>query len=281
MNRLSKYLILDCNYLCYRARYAFTDLSYKGSATGVTYGFLKELMFLMEYFDTERLLFCWDSNIKKRKKILSIYKENREKKKLSQNDKEFEKDFRKQLVRIKNEFLPKIGFKNIFEQKGYEADDLIAAITKSISKSERGIIITADTDLWQCIKGNISCYNPRKKQLMTLKEFRRIFFMNPKDWAKVKCIAGCKSDNIPGVYRVGELTAISFLNGKLGENTKSYNQILHDWKEIVLFNRQLVELPMKGTKTPKIKTDKISQEGWNHVTKELGMKSIRWKKRRT
>ncbi len=277
-----RYLILDCNYLIHRARYAFTDLSYAGSATGATYGFLKTLLVLIERFDTQNMIFCWDGKTNKRKRMLKGYKENRKKKEPTERDKIFEKDFYKQVRLLKTKYLQKIGFKNIFEQDGYEADDLIAAITKSLTpKKGKGIIVTADTDMYQLIREHISWYDPRKRQLISLGEFRRIFTMHPKDWIKVRCISGCRSDNIPGIHGVGPLTAISYVNKKLGKETKAYANIKLGWENVVKRNKPLIKLPLAGTITPNIVEDKISQSGWNSVTKSLGMKSIRWKRRRT
>jgi DNA polymerase-1 len=279
---MNRYLLLDCNYLAHRARYAYKDLSHKGSATGTTYGFLRELLFLMERFDTTNLIFCWDSKESKRREIYPEYKADRkkEKKEISKTEAEFEKDFHKQVRLLRRKYLPEIGFRNVFCQKGYEADDLIAIICQNLGKRDQAIIISADTDLYQLISSKVIQYNPHKKLVMTSKEFRRIFSMKPKDFVKVKCIAGCPTDNVRGIYRVGTLTAISYLIGKINKKTKTYENIKNGLKDVVKRNRPLVELPFKGIKMPEIVRDDISQQGWNAVTKRLGMKSIRWKKRK-
>ncbi|GAH13180.1 unnamed protein product, partial [marine sediment metagenome] len=44
----NKWLILDCNYLCHRAAHSTRDLSYKGVATGVIYGFLRDVLLFQE-----------------------------------------------------------------------------------------------------------------------------------------------------------------------------------------------------------------------------------------
>ena len=279
MNR--RYLILDCNYLAHRAKHVFGDLSHEGSMTGVIYGFLKDLLILSERFNTQRFIFCWDSKSSKREKIYPLYKANRTAIEYTKEEQEFYKAFQNQMYLLRTEYLPTIGFKNIFYQEGYEADDIMAAIVKDIiPKLEEAVIVTADQDLFQCLRSNISIYNAATHEELTLRRFKKAYHIKPKQWAKVKAIAGCTTDNVKGIVGVGEITAIKYLRDRLKESTKKYKDIQIGWKSIVLRNRALVELPFKGTKTPKLVQDSISQKGWNIVTKKLGMKSIRFRMRK-
>jgi len=271
-----QFLILDCNYLAHRAKYVFGDLSHKGSATGVVYGFLKDILNLMKRFDTQSLVFCWDSKERKRRKILPEYKMKRREKELNRQEEIFEKMFYTQIEKLRKQYLPTIGFNNVFRQAGYESDDLIAAICKSLD-SQECIIISADQDLFQLIRPNVKWYNPRSHTLVTLQNFKKEFKIHPKQWVKVKAIAGCISDNVPGIKGVGEKTAIKYIRSELDKSSKAYKTIKNGWKDIVLRNRLLVELPFKGTKTPKLQADNLSQNGWDEVTKTLGMKSIRFR----
>jgi 5'-3' exonuclease len=189
----------------------------------------------------------------------------------------FDKVFCQQVERLKSEYLWTIGFTNIFQQGGYESDDLIAAICKSLDPAKQSaVIITADTDLLQCIRPHIRWYSPRSRQTMSLQAFYKQTGIYPKDWAKLKAIAGCSSDNVKGIPGVGEKTAIKYLTGQLDESHAKYKAIKRGWKKIVLRNKRLVLLPFEGTPVPKLKRDKLSQEGWNKVTRKLGMKSIRY-----
>jgi len=273
-----RYLILDCNYLAHRAKYVFGDLSDKGSATGVIYGFLNDILRLREEFDTERFIFCWDSDSSLRKKIYPQYKANRKDKEYTKEELEFEREFRAQVEALQSSYLYTIGYRNIFCQAGYESDDIIAMVCKTIVPNlEEGIIITSDHDLYQLLDNNIICYNPQIKETMTKRKFENTFGIAPKQWIKVKAIAGCSSDNIKGIDKVGETTAIKYLIGELGEMSKAYKNIKAGWKSVVLRNRPLVELPFKGTKSIQLTEDKISQKGWDKVTKSLNMKSIRYR----
>jgi DNA polymerase-1 len=274
---IRRYLVLDCNYLAYRAKYVFGELSDKGSATGVIYGFLKDILRLREEFDTNRFVFCWDSHTSIRKDMYPAYKEKRRTKDYTDEEAAFEKAFISQVKRLRTKYLPAIGYKNIFFQEGYESDDIIAMVCKAITPDvEEAVIITADHDLFQLLQKNISCYNPQTRQTMTRNRFINTYGITPKEWIKVKAIAGCTSDNVQGIKRVGENTAIKYIQKELGKGCKAYKSIKTGWKDIVLRNRTLVELPLKGTKPVKLEKDQITQVGWDKVTKSLNMKSIRY-----
>lgn len=268
------YLILDCDYLCHRAKHIFGDLSNEDSITGVIYGFLKDLIVLKEKFFSNRFIFCWDCGESKRKKLWPDYKLHRRRRPQTPKEEEFERAFRNQMAALRDEHLSTIGFRNIFFQKGYESDDIIAVICRDLKASEQGIIVTADQDLYQCLRPHISYYNPRRRELMTSGQFRRKYRIFPKQWVEVKAIAGCRSDNIPGVYQVGENWALRYVQEVISERSKAYISIEREWKNVVLRNRKLIELPLPGTKPVQLREDCITQKGWNTVTKKLGMKSI-------
>jgi DNA polymerase-1 len=256
----------------------FGDLSDKGSATGVIYGFLRDILILRERFDTDRFIFCWDSGVSKRQKIYKQYKQNRKRREYKRAERKFNKEFRRQVAMLRDEYLHTIGYRNVFQQDGYESDDIIAAICKSLTPDlEEGVIVTADQDLLQLIRGNVSWYNPRTKEHMTAGRFKKIFKMHPRKWVKVKAIAGCTSDNVKGIVGVGEITAIHYILGELKKTTQAYKNIKTGWRKVVLRNRRLVELPFKGTKTPRLVKDKVTQKGWDEVTETLSMRSIRYR----
>ncbi len=90
----------------------------------------------------------------------------------------------------------------------------------------------------------------------------------------MKAIAGCSTDDIPGVAGVGELTAAKYLTGKLSGKKE---------KDIIAFlkgplrktNGQLVALPYRGTRTCELEEDALSVNRWTELMGDLGMKSLR------
>ncbi len=274
----NKFLILDCNFLCHRLKHAMGGLSFEGGPTGIIYGFLKSIPMYQEMFDTQHIIFCWDSKSSKRQEVFPGYKANRKKRQAELNKKEiiFETEFRYQMKMLRVKYLPMIGFKNIFCQKGYEADDLIASFCLTISDKNQIIIITSDQDLYQCITTNIFIYDPIKRKRMTLQGLDKLCGLKPHEWKMMKAVAGCSTDDVPGVKGIGEKTAIKYITGGLSDTTKAFQNINSEqgWK-IYKRNLKLVDLPFKGTKKYKLRKDELSADGWKRVIRKLGLKSIR------
>ena len=104
--------------------------------------------------------------------------------------------------------LPEMGFANVFEEKGYESDDIIASLV--VGSDERTVVISSDKDLYQLLNWCNIC--DIKGSVYTKNMFIREYKINPSGWKRVKSIAGCNTDNIKGVKGVGEKTAIKYLN---------------------------------------------------------------------
>ena len=271
------WLIFDCNFLCYRALYSTGQLTHEGDKTGVIYGFLKAITMLQDIHGTPFIIFCWDYGLNKRKAMLDIYKENRRPRELTADDMVRQKSFDKQVKKLRECYLPIIGFANNFYDDGYESDDIIAVVCKLIPKTERAIIISADHDFYQLLRDNIALYNPNLRTLFTHRQFTAQYGIKPVQWPLVKAIAGCATDNVPGVKGVGEITAVKYVREELKYSTKAYKAIVNSDKLIVR-NLKLVQLPLDGIRNFKLRRDHISSKRWHEVTNSLGMKSLRNKK---
>lgn len=270
---MNKWLIIDAPYLCHRAKYVFGDLSYEGSATGVIYGVLKDVLSFQKRFKTDKVIFCWDSKYSIRKTIYPQYKQNRTHKEYTKEEIAFDLQFREQIKKLRKVYIPLIGWKNNFIQTGYEADDLIASICSHFDDEDEAVIISADQDLFQLIRPFISMFNPQTKKETTLQSFREEYKTVPMGWIHAKAIAGCSSDNIDGIAGVGINTAIKYILGELKPSRKL--QAIIDGKKITDRNWDLVCLPLQGTSTFTLQKDKFSKQGWQEVCTLLGMKSLK------
>jgi len=273
------WLILDCDFLCHRALYSMDWMHHKENATGVTYGFFRDVINLKRFFHTNHIVFCWDSKHSIRKDIEPTYKANRKKRQLEMSDEEKGSflGFCKQRKEIRKRYLPKIGLVNNFQHRGYEADDLIAAICKgSVRMSDHIIIVTADQDMYQLLNNYTSIWIPTKRRLITKQKFISHYHIQPDRWAEVKALAGCSSDSIQGVKGIGEQTAIKFLMGDLKKTSKKYQAIMKaDENGQIYDTLKLVGLPLVGVKTPQLMEDKLSRKEWNKMCKKLGFTSLR------
>jgi len=235
------FVIIDSNYLCYVNKFGISKgMEYLGSPTEIIYGFFRQILFLAKQFETSHFAFCWDSKISKRKEILPEYKGQR-RIDLTEDEKESNKIAYRQFSIIQEEALPMFGFKNIFSQEGYESDDLIAHLVQT--RTGKNIVVTSDNDLYQLLD-HCSLYNIVKKSSTNLEMFKKEYGVDPVQWIKVKSLAGCVSDNIPGIEGVGEKTAIKFITNTLKPG-KIMDRILSS-AELQQRNECLVKLPFDG-----------------------------------
>lgn len=273
---MTTWLLIDCHYLMYRAHYAMGQLRHEGQATGATFGFFRDLIALSDRFDTNRFVFCFDYGESRRCDDLECYKQNRKKNPRPEEELLEHKAIKKQIHQLRTSTLYKLGFRNILFQGGYEADDIIASVVQnSIAYEDEAIIVSSDSDLLQLLESNrVLMYNPAKKKITNAKSFRQEWGIPPCFWADVKAMAGCTSDNIPGIRGVGEKTACKYLAGKLDSTSKKYKSIT-DNVEITTRNLRLVKLPYKGVGEFELQDDKPNRKAWKEITGEMGMESIR------
>lgn len=271
MNR-KKWLLLDVSYLCHRAYHTGKELSWKGKSTGVIFGFLKSISAFKDQFETDDVVFCFDSLISHRKLLMGGYKAKRHSDKTPEEVEAYNL-FCGQVLSLRNRYLFEIGFKNVAYFDGFEADDVIASLALNLPRDQEAVIVSADRDLWQCLRPNVSMYSPHQRRECTYEGFMSEHGYTPSKWAVVKAIAGCSSDEVPGVRGVGELTAERFVQGKLQGGSRLHRLIVGN-KVIVRRNRRLVELPFEGCPLYRLQEDDLSSAGWRRVCGELGMKSL-------
>lgn len=274
MDVTKTWLLVDSNYLCYRAFHTMGHLSYGGKSTGVIYGFLKEVLTLMDLHCTTDIVFCFDRGCDKREEIYPKYKSSRRERYTNATapEKEARESLETQIHQLRTSILQKIGFQNVFWQWGFEADDLIATLCNQLVQ-DQCIIVSSDHDLFQLIGPRVRIWNPHSKKMTSLKTFEREWGISPSQWADVKAIAGCATDDIEGVRGVGEKTAAKFLAGKLKPESSAYNKIVLGnsfWKR----NLKLVRLPFPGVLPIELQFDKVTNEKWEAVSRKLGMTSL-------
>lgn len=269
------WLVVDVSFVCRRAFHTLKDLSHEDVKTGVIYGFFLSVAELMEQFMTHKVVFCFDYGKGIRKQMLPEYKQKRHSKELTEEELEAEEEYRRQVKLLRTDYLADAGFKNLFFQKGYESDDIIASFTMALASGESAIIVSADGDLLQLLRPNVSMWNPAKRAMHTYKGFRKEYSIHPRVWAHVKAIGGCRTDEVPGVKGVGEKTALKYLLNQLKPESKVYQKIVSvEGAAIAARNLPLVQLPLKGTNQFAADPTWEASDGWEKVCEKLGMKSL-------
>jgi DNA polymerase-1 len=272
-----RWLLVDSNFLCHRAAHAFDGLAAGDTETGVVFGFLRDLDILLTAGRSLSPVFCFDSRNSKRQEEFPGYKGSRREKREKYTDEEARQFFSRltQMTALQEIILPAIGYRNVLSADGFEADDLIAQVIRD-NPDDDHVIVSADSDLFQLIRGNVSIWNPASKgdRDRTLQWFWKEYGIMPEKWRLAKSIAGDISDDIGGVPGVGIKTAIKFIRGELGKKTKAYQSIREAKDTTIRRNYRLVGLPFPGTPSVELQSDRFSPKVWDEVCHEYGLSSL-------
>ena len=99
------------------------------------------------------------------------------------------------------------------DKKGYEADDIIATLSKKAT--EDGAIVTifsSDKDLMQLVSNDIKMYDPIRNIFIDIDRVKEKFGVTPDKVIDVQALVGDTVDNVPGVPGVGVKTASSLIS---------------------------------------------------------------------
>ena len=106
----------------------------------------------------------------------------------------------------------------IYEQAGFEADDLLGTLAREArEKGSEVIIVTGDADAMQLVENGVSVLYPKpgqsfsETQLFDATLVKEKYGVNPAQFADFKGLKGDASDNIPGVPGIGDKTAVKLL----------------------------------------------------------------------
>jgi len=279
---MKPWVLIDISFLAHRARYATADLAYDDFNTGILFGFWEQLRTICSdpNINSNKVVLFFDSRQSYRKRILPSYKGDR-KKDMTDEEKEQLGIMYDQIKLLRRTILPAIGFQ-VIRQTGLESDDLIAEAANILtSNKEKGIIVSADGDLWQCISDYVRWYDPARRKGYDSDSFIEAKGIEPALWRDVKCIAGCSGDNVPGVPGVGVKTAIKFLTRQLPPHYKTYKAITsYDGETIISRNEKLVALPHLKTKTFELREPEYNPDAFFSMCERYGFLSYLRKPRR-
>lgn len=256
-------IIIDSHSLIHRAYHALPPLTTKkGEEVGAVYGFLLVFFKVLRELKPDFVVATFDlPSPTFRHKKFKLYKAKRPK---------LPPELCQQIPKVK-EILR--GFNvPIFEKEGFEADDLIGAISKSaptphqkygVGAKVETIILSSDFDVLQLVDSQTKVYALRKgvKDAVLYDEGlvkEKYQGLSPGQLVDFKALRGDPSDNIPGVRGVGEKTAIQLIRefGSLGnlyqeleENTEKASRIKTKVKEALtkhkkdaLLSKELVQI---------------------------------------
>ena len=207
----AKLVLIDGNSVAYRAFFAMhkqldSFVNHNGLHTNAIYAFKRMFEAILVNEKPTHVMVAFDAGKTTfRHEYFQDYKAGRSK---------TPSEFREQIPYIK-ELIEDFGAKYL-EKTNYEADDLIGTFATQASQENFEVVIySGDRDLTQLASENITVKVTIKGvtelEIYTPDYILDKYELTPKQIIDMKGLAGDKSDNIPGVTKVGEKTAIKLL----------------------------------------------------------------------
>lgn len=259
---MEKLLIIDGNSLMNRAFYAIPLLkTADGIYTNGVYGFTNMLLRLLDEEKPDYIAVAFDKGKPTFRHLkYDAYKGQRKK---SPDELNSQFPLLKEILKAMR--VP------ILEMEGFEADDIIGTLArKAKEKGISALIVTGDRDAFQLIDQHTTVAFTRKGisevEVYDLEKIQTEYGLQPKQLIEVKALMGDTSDNIPGVPKVGEKTALKLvqefgeleqvlarapeIGGKLGENLQNYQELARLSRELAAIDCDVpVETEIKDLKT--------------------------------
>ena len=209
---MKKLIIIDSNALVHRSYHALPDSfrSSSGELVNAVYGFTAVLIKVLREFDPEYIAATFDVAAPTFRD--KEYKEYKAKRTKAPDDLYAQIPLVKEVLRAFH--IP------IYEQEGFEADDVIGTIVRQAPKKAplqdlEIIIVTGDLDALQLVSKHVKVFTLRKGIQDTVlygeKEVRDRYGLDPSQLIDYRALRGDPSDNIIGVPGIGEKTATELL----------------------------------------------------------------------
>ncbi|RZS66211.1 DNA polymerase I [Agromyces ramosus] len=243
-------LVIDGHSLAFRAFYALPVDSFStrdGQHTNAIHGFLSMLLLLLQNEKPTHLAVAFDiSRQSFRTREYAEYKGNRG---------ETPPEFRGQ-VPLLQDALKAMGVRTL-EKEDFEADDILATLaTRGAAEGYRVLLVSGDRDTIQLVGDDVTLLYPNTQGVSQLKRYDtdavvERYGIRPEQYPDVAALVGETSDNLPGIPKVGEKTAVKWLglygdlDGILAhadEIKGVVGQNLRDGRENAVRNRKLNQL---------------------------------------
>src|SRR5215207_10055276 len=215
--------LIDGNSLAYRAFFALPEsiATSDGRPTNAIFGFASMLVKILTDYGEVPTVVVWDAGMSGRKEISADYKAQRSSR----------PDLLKQQWPALHPLVEAFGYPNV-SVEGYEADDVIAALTEQArSQGIPVMVVTGDRDAYQLVTHGVRIMTT-SRGITDTKVYDRQgvidrYGIPPELVPDFIGLKGDTSDNIPGVPGIGDKTAAELLQrfGSLEEVLANVDQI--------------------------------------------------------
>ena len=235
----SKLVLIDGSSYLYRAFYALPRLSNsRGDPTGAVHGVLNMINKMIKEQSTEYIAVIFDAPGKTfRDEMFEEYKATRE---------PMPEELRQQVEPLL-EVVAAMGLP-LLRVEGVEADDVIGTLCRNAIKDGMNVLVsTGDKDMAQLVEDNMTLINTMSGTVLDRDGVKNKFDVYPEQIIDYLALVGDKSDNIPGVPKVGAKTAAKWLNqyGSLAEIVRNADDIAGKVGESLRENFDQLELSQK------------------------------------
>ncbi|RUO76388.1 DNA polymerase I [Pseudidiomarina taiwanensis] len=223
------FILVDGSSYLFRAFYAPPHLTNSaGEPTGAIYGVVNMLRSLLLKYKPSHMAVVFDAKGPTfRNEIYSEYKAHRP---------PMPDDLRVQIEPL-HQIIEALGLPLLCIE-GVEADDVIGTLAQQASQEGRFTLIsTGDKDMGQLVNDHVMLINTMTDTLLDEQGVIDKYGVRPDQVIDYLALMGDSSDNIPGLPKVGEKTALAMLHGM-----DSIDAILAD-------PDKLAELSFRGAKT--------------------------------
>lgn len=203
-------MVIDGHSLAFRAFFALpleNFVNSEGQHTNAIHGFLSMLLKLLQDHKPTHLAVAFDiSRFSFRTREYAEYKGTRD---------ETPKEFKGQ-VPLLEEALHAMGVRTI-SKEDYEADDILATLSVEGRKAGMDVfVVSGDRDTIQLVNDDVTLLYPSVRGVSELKHYtpetvRERYGIEPEQYPEIAALVGETSDNLTGIDKVGEKTAVKWI----------------------------------------------------------------------
>ncbi len=211
-------VLFDGNAIVHRAYHAFGSTKYRqarpltvsktGEVVSAVYGFAQMLLRVLNELKPTHYAIAFDKKGPTfRHKLFDDYKAHRP---------PTPDELLGQIERVKD--LVDAFQIPLFEQEGYEADDILGTLSRMAGeKGIETVIITGDADTMQLVSPRVKVLYPKAGRsfsdttLFDAEAVREKYGVGPEQIPDFKAMVGDASDNIPGIPGIGDKTAAKLI----------------------------------------------------------------------
>lgn len=210
-------LLIDGNLLAHRAFHKMDSLlSYGGSLTGMEFGFIRSLESLQVKYPGHKIILCFDTSCNKKKEKYPRYKSSRKAPK--------EGNFYPRLTALRI-FLN--NFWDVVTSDGYEADEIMFSLSRTMADTKGIYIYSNDNDLLQCVNEAVTVIKSHESNLYEWGPDKVLekYYVAPALLPILRSLIGDSSDDLDGVARINKKCAVSAIEKALKSSFSSMEEV--------------------------------------------------------